>query len=329
MRAWLVEELTEAGSMTWTERPDPSPDADGYVVRVKAAGVNFADTLMMRGRYQRKPDLPFVPGIEVAGTLVAAGSGAALAVGTMICASVPTGGFAEFAAVSGAAATLIPEDVPADVALVLLGVNYPTSWYALHNRARIRAGDTVLVHAGAGGVGSAAVQIAAAEGCRVIATAGSEDKLQVCRELGAETAISYADDGWVDAVRVGTGGAGADVIYDPVGGRVGTDSLRCLAWQGRLLVIGFAAGPIPELPSNRLLLKEAAALGVFWGEAKKRDPALADAVRDALLARYRASRLEPLIGGRFPLSEARTAVAELAARRTVGKILLTPDPLGH
>ena len=187
----------------------------------------------------------------------------------------------------------------------------------------------MLVHGGAGGVGSAAVQIAVGEGCRVIAMAGSEDKLQVCRELGAETAISYADDGWVDAVRVATGGAGADVIYDPVGGRVGTDSLRCLAWQGGLLVIGFAAGPIPELPSNRLLLKEAAALGVFWGEAKKRDPALADVVRDSLLARYHAGRLEPLIGGRFPLSEARTAVAELAARRTMGKILLTPDPLGH
>ena len=329
MRSWVVEELTEAGHMAWAERPDPVPDADGYVVRVEAAGVNFADTLMMRGRYQRKPDLPFVPGIEVAGTIIAAGSGATLPLGTRICASVPTGGFAELAAVTGAAATPIPEDVPADVALVLLGVNYPTSWYALHNRARIRAGETVLVHAGAGGVGSAAVQIAVAEGCRVIATAGSEDKLRICRELGAETAISYGDEGWVDAVRVATGGAGADVIYDPVGGRIGIDSLRCLAWQGRLLVIGFAAGPIPELPSNRLLLKEGAALGVFWGEAKKRNPALATDVRDALLDRYRAGRLDPLIGGRFPLSEARTAVAELAARRTVGKILLTPDPVGH
>ncbi|MGA0594003.1 NADPH:quinone oxidoreductase family protein [Enterovirga sp. CN4-39] len=329
MRSWVVEELTEAGHMAWAELPDPVPDADGYVVRVEAAGVNFADTLMMRGRYQRKPDLPFVPGIEVAGTVVAAGSGATLPTGTRICASVPTGGFAELAAVAGAAAIPIPDDVPADVALVLLGVNYPTSWYALHNRAQIRAGETVLVHAGAGGVGSAAVQIAVAEGCRVIATAGSEDKLRICRELGAETAISYADEGWVDAVRAATDGAGADVIYDPVGGRIGIDSLRCLAWQGRLLVIGFAAGPIPELPSNRLLLKEGAALGVFWGEAKKRNPALATEVRDALLDRYRAGRLDPLIGGRFPLSEARTAVAELAARRTVGKILLTPDPVGH
>ena len=329
MRSWVVEELTEAGHMAWSERPDPVPEADGYVVRVEAAGVNFADTLMMRGRYQRKPDLPFVPGIEVAGTIIAAGSGATLPVGTRICASVPTGGFAELAAVTRAAATPLPDDVPADVALVLLGVNYPTSWYALHNRARIRAGETVLVHAGAGGVGSAAVQIAVAEGCRVIATAGSEDKLRICRELGAETAISYADEGWVDAVRVATGGAGADVIYDPVGGRIGIDSLRCLSWQGRLLVIGFAAGPIPELPSNRLLLKEGAALGVFWGEAKKRNPALATDVRDALLDRYRAGRLDPLIGGRFPLSEARTAVAELAARRTVGKILLTPDAVGH
>ncbi len=254
MRSWVVEELTEAGQMAWAERPDPVPEPGGYVIRVEAAGVNFADTLMMRGRYQRKPDLPFVPGIEVAGTIVSAESGAALPIGARVCASLSTGGFAELAAVSGAAATPIPNDVPADVALVPPRVNYPTSWYALHNRARIRAGETVLVHAGAGGVGSAAIQIAVIEGCRVIATAGSDDKL---------------------------------------------------------------------------LLKEGAALGVYWGEAKKRNPALAAEVRDALLDRYRAGCLDPLIGGRFPLSQAGTAVAELAARRTVGKILLTPDPLGH
>ncbi len=315
--------------MVWAEQAEPVPGAGELVVRVEAAGVNFADTLMVRGRYQRKPAPPFVPGIEVSGTVVAAGSGCVHAPGQRVCASVPTGGYAELALVQDEAATLIPDDVPSDVALVLLGVNYPTAYYALHHRADLRPGETVLVHAGAGGVGSAAIQIAFAAGCRVIATAGSEEKLAVCRALGAEAAISYQADGWIDAVRTATGGAGADVIYDPVGGQVGSDSLRCLAWQGRLLIIGFAGGAIPELPSNRLLLKDASALGVFWGEVKTRDPQTLRDVQAALLALYRDGRLNPLIGGRFALADAPVALAQLGARKTVGKILLTPsrDPI--
>jgi len=329
MRCWVVEKVSDAGEIVWVVRPDPVPGPDDYVVRVEAAGVNFADTLMARGLYQRKPETPFSPGIEVAGAIVAAGDKTGRKPGERICASLLTGGFAEFALVPAQAATPIPDDVPSDIALVLLGVNYPTSYYALHHRARLRPGETVLVHAAAGGVGSAAVQIALAHGCRVIATAGSEDKLTVCRELGADVALSYGADGWVNAVRAATGGAGADVIFDPIGGQVGIDSLRCLAWQGRLLVIGFAAGSIPALPSNRLLLKESSALGVFWGEAAKRDPALLQEVQAALLALYRAGRVDPLIGGRFALSDAPAALARLSARKTVGKILLTPslDPM--
>jgi NADPH2:quinone reductase len=326
MRCWLVEDVTEAGRIAWVERPDPVPDAGELVVRVEAAGVNFADTLMVRGRYQRKPAPPFVPGIEVSGMVVAAGVGCTHRPGQRICASVPTGGFAELAIVKDDAATLIPDDVPSDVALVLLGVNYPTAYYALHHRAVLRASETVLVHAAAGGVGSAAVQIARAAGCCVIATAGSEEKLAVCRALGAEVAISYEAEGWVDAVRAATGGAGADVIYDPVGGKVGIDSLRCLAWQGRVLVIGFASGAIPELPSNRLLLKDGSALGVFWGEVKTRDPAILRDVQASLLTLYRTGQLDPLIGGRFALADAPAALAQLGARKTTGKILLTPAP---
>jgi NADPH:quinone reductase len=323
MRCWVVEQITEAGEMIWVERPDPVPGQDELLVRVKAAGVKFADTLMARGRYQRKPETPFTPGIEVAGEIVASGAGGERR--GWVCANIPTGGFAELALVPERAATPIPDDVPFDIALALLGVNYPTAYYALHHRAQIRPGETVLVHAGAGGVGSAAVQTALAHGSRVIAAAGSQEKLAVCRELGAETVVSYQSPDWEKVVRAATGGAGVDVIFDPVGGRIGVDSLRCLAWRGRLLTVGFASGSIPELPSNRLLLKEGSALGVFWGEAAKRDPALLREVHAALLTLYRAKQVAPLIGARFALANAPSALAALRARKSVGKIVLAPS----
>jgi NADPH:quinone reductase len=323
MRCWVVEKITEAGEMVWVERTDPVPSQEEVLVRVDAAGVNFADTLMARGLYQRKPETPFTPGIEVAGEIVAAHPDGEQR--GRVCANILTGGFAEFALVPALAARSIPDDVPSDIALALLGVNYPTAYYALHQRAQIRPGETVLVHAGAGGVGSAALQIALAHGCRVIAAAGSQEKLAVCRKLGAETAVSYESGDWEKAVRAATEGAGADVIFDPVGGAVGVASLRCLAWRGRLLTIGFASGSIPELPSNRLLLKEGSALGVFWGEAAKRDPALLRDVHAALLTLHRAKQIAPLIGARFALADAPAALAALSARRSVGKIVLAPS----
>ena len=324
MKAWRVEQITEAGEMQLRDLPDPVPGPGQYVVRVAAAGVNFLDTLIVRGRYQKKPALPFTPGVEVAGTILAAGEGAPLAAGTRVLAAVETGGYAEVALVAQSAALEVPEAMPAADALALLGVNYPTSYYALHHRAALRAGETVLVHAGAGGVGSAAVQLAKAAGARVIATAGSAEKLDVCRRLGADAAVSYAEGDWVEAVRRLTEGRGADVIYDPVGGEVGEQSLRALAWMGRYLVVGFAAGGIPKLPANRLLLQNAAALGVFWGEVMNRDRATAASVRAALVALYRQGTVPPLIGGRFPLAEAPAALAALAGRATVGKLVLEP-----
>ena len=324
MKAWLVEEITEAGDMRLVERPAPEPGPQDYLVQMEAAGVNFLDTLMLRGRYQRKPALPFVPGVEVVGTIIASGADAPLAAGTRICASIESGAFAEQALVPAGAAHPVPDDVPGEAALVLLGVNYPTGYYALHNRAAMQAGETVLVHAAAGGVGSAAVQLAKAAGCRVIATAGTADKREICRGLGADEVIDYTTPDWVDRLRTMTGGAGADVIYDPVGGEIGVQSLRCLAWRGRYLVIGFAAGTIPALPANRLLLKDASAMGVFWGEVCTRDPAAANQVTDAVLELYRAALLSPLIGGRFPLQDAREALDRLGRRETVGKILICP-----
>ncbi|MDA8250975.1 MAG: NADPH:quinone oxidoreductase family protein [Rhodospirillales bacterium] len=324
MKAWRVERITDAGEMRLLDLPTPAPGPGEYLVQVAAAGVNFLDTLMIRGRYQRKPPLPFTPGVECAGTITAAGPGCPLAPGQRVLGTIDGGAYAEFALVPQGAVVALPDAMPAADAIALLGINYPTSYYALHQRAGLRQGETVLVHAGAGGVGSAAVQLAKVAGAQVIATAGSAEKLATCRELGADHAVSYADANWVEAVRGLTGGRGADVIYDPVGGEVGEQSLRLLAWMGRYLVVGFAAGAIPKLPANRLLLQNASAIGVLWGEVRWRDQAMGEAVRAALVALHRQGALKPLIGARFPLAEAPAALAALAGRASVGKLLLEP-----
>lgn len=322
MKAWRVERITDEGEMRLKDVARPEPGEGDAIVRVEVAGVNFLDTLMIRGRYQRKPELPFTPGVEIAGTVVAGAMPTGARAGARVCGSVETGAFAEFVRIPAASLRVVPEDVPADQALVLLGINYPTSYYALHERARLRAGETVLVHAAAGGVGSAAVQIAKAAGCRVIGTAGGAEKVASVLGLGADAALDYNDAGWVDQLRAMLGREGADVIYDPVGGDVALASLRALAWHGRYLVIGFAAGPIPNLPANRLLLREASAIGVFWGEARARDAGLGDRTAEAILALYRQGKLPPLIGARFGLAQAREAIDLLGRRATSGKVLI-------
>ena len=321
MRAWLVDTITPEGAMRLSEVADPVAGPGQYVIAVEAAGLNFLDSLMLRGMYQTKPKLPFTPGVEAVGRIVAAGAGAELPVGTRVVAS-GQGAYAERMLVDAAAAHPIAEDIPAGEAVSLFGVVYGTAWHALHDRAALQRGETVLVHAGAGGVGSATVQLAAAHGCRVLATAGGPAKTALARELGAELAIDYTAEDWVDIVRRHTNGRGADVIFDPVGGEVGEKSLRCLAWHGRYLVIGFAAGPIPSLAANRLLLKEASAVGVFWGGAVGADPALAPRTHAALLRLYRDGKAKPLVRGAFKLADAERALASLAGRDSVGKVVL-------
>ena len=321
MKAWLVEQITPEGSMRLADLPAPVAGPGQYVIAVEAAGLNFLDSLMLQGKYQTKPPLPFTPGIEAVGRILQAGEGATLAVGTRVAVS-GQGGYAEQMLVDAKAAFPIAGDIPAAEAVSLFGVVYGTAWHALHNRAALQPGETVLVHAGAGGVGSAAVQLAAAHGCRVLATAGGAAKVALARELGAELAIDYTAEDWVEAVRSHTKGRNADVIFDPVGGDVGEKSMRCLAWHGRYLVIGFAAGPIPHLAANRLLLKEASAVGVFWGAAATADPALRPRVNDAILKLYRDGTAKPLVRGRFALADAPAALASLAGRGSVGKVVL-------
>ncbi len=322
MRGWLVEEITDEGTMVFKDCPRPAA-ANGCIVKVEAAGANFLDTLMIRGRYQSKPQLPFIPGIEVAGTIVEAAPGSRFQTGDRICALLDHGGFAEYAAVPEVGAEKIPDDFPMSDA-VTLPVIFPTAHVALKDRAGLKAGETVLVHAGAGGVGSAAIQLARHWGARVIATAAGAEKLAICRTLGADETIDYAAEPIVERVREITAGKGVDVVIDPVGGKVAVDSLRCLAWGGRLVIVGFAGGAIADLPSNRLLLKNAAAMGVFWGEYRRHHSERVPEIFAELFELRRQGAIAPLVRDVFPLAEAPRALAALAGRQTVGKVVLVP-----
>ncbi len=325
MQAWRVEAITEAGDLHRREIPLPVPDVDQYLVKVEAAGLAFGDTLIVRGKYQVKPPLPFTPGSDVVGRIVAAGApGGATAwpIGTRVASSTSRqGGFAEYVLVPRHEVVTIGEDTPAGPALALRS-NFPTSLYALRHAAQLRAGQTLLVHAAAGGVGSAALVLGKRIGARVIATAGGADKLAVCRALGADEVVDYRAADWVDTVkRLAPGGV--DVVYDPVGGEVGTQSLRCLAFGARYLVIGFAGGSLTALPANRLLLHNASAIGVLWGEVRKRDPALSAALTAEVYDGWRDGSIAVPPGRGYRFGELPEALAALESRATEGKVWLT------
>ena len=323
MQAWVVEEITQQGRMELRDIAMPAPLGDGCVIKVEAAGVNFLDTLMVRGRYQVKPPLPFTPGVEAVGRVVEAGPGSPHASGDRICAAIGQGAYAEYAAVPRGASAGVPPDLSVDDAVGLM-IAYPTAYLALRTRAALQPGETVLVNGGAGGVGSAAIHLAKHWGARVIAAAGGADKVALCLQMGADAAIDYRAEPFVEAIRREAGSRGVDVVFDPVGGQVALDSLRCLGWGGRFLVVGFAAGPIPELPANRLLLNGAAALGVYWGGYRAHDPAGASGVFNDLLAMARAGVARSIVSQRFPLDQAPQALEAIASRSTVGKVVLTP-----
>ncbi|MDA7418972.1 NADPH:quinone oxidoreductase family protein [Xenophilus arseniciresistens] len=319
MRAWRVEALSEDGQMHLRDVVLPRPGADQYLVRVEAAGLAFGDTLIVRGKYQIKPPLPFTPGSEVLGTIVA-GEGGELAVGTRVASSSRQGGFAQYALVPRSEAVAIPPDIDPGAALALRS-NYPTSLYALRIAGRLQRGQTLLVHAAAGGVGSAALQLGRLMGARVIATAGGAHKVRACLDAGADLALDYTDPTWVQALREQVPG-GADVVYDPVGGEVGVQSLRCLAYGARYLVIGFAGGELTQLAANRLLLHNASAVGVLWGEVRRREPALAASLTHEAYAWHAQRRIHLLPGTAFAFEEAPLALAALQGRATVGKAWL-------
>ena len=325
MRAVVVDHWMEPEALGLAEAPEPELRPGSIAVEVKAAGCNFFDILMCQGRYQVKPPLPFIPGAELAGVVTAVGEGVqGFEVGQRIFASCGMGAFAERAVVAAAGAWRLPEGMSFEEGAAL-PVIYPTSYVALVDRAALQPGETLLVHAAAGGVGSAAVQIGKALGARVLATAGGAEKCKVAREIGADVAIDYRAEDFVERVKQETGGAGADVIYDPVGGEIFDRSLKCIAWNGRALVIGFAGGTIQQVKANRILLKNIAVVGLQWGAYAAKQPERIPQVFQALFELFEAGQIRPLIFRSWPLAKASEALQALASRQTWGKLLLTPE----
>jgi NADPH2:quinone reductase len=324
MRAIVVDRWVEPKELQVREAAEPKLLAGHLGVEVKAAGCNFFDILMVQGRYQVRPPFPFIPGAELAGVVRELGPGVAgFAAGDRVLASVPLGAFAERAVVPAKVAWKMPAAMSFEQGAAL-PIVYPTSYAALVYRAHIAPGENLLVHAAAGGVGLAAVQIGKALGARVLATAGGPEKLEVAQKAGSDVVVDYRDPNWVDAIKQATGGRGADVIYDSVGGEITDQSLKCIAWNGRLLVIGFASGPIPAIKANRILLKNISVVGLHWGAYALHEPERIPETFDALFRLFSDGKIAPVIYGRYPLEKLPLALEALGSRKTHGKIIVTP-----
>jgi NADPH2:quinone reductase len=322
MKAVLCKQYGPPDALTFEELPSPRPGPGEVVVSVKAASVNFPDVLIIQNKYQFKPPLPFSPGSELAGIVKEVGTGVAnVKPGDKVIAFTTYGAFAEEVKTEAARLLPLPEgmDFASGAAFLL---TYGTSDHALRDRGGLKAGETLLVLGAAGGVGLAASEIGKALGARVIACASSDEKLAVCREHGADAVINYTTEDLRERIKLLTEGRGVDVVYDPVGGPYTEPAFRSLAWRGRLLVVGFAAGEIPKLPLNLALLKGAAIVGVFWGDFARREPhAFADSVRQ--LGRwFQEGKLRPHVSRTFPLREAAEALKLMAARQVKGKVVL-------
>jgi NADPH2:quinone reductase len=326
VKAWVVRELGGPEVLT-LETVDPPLPRQGFVrLAIEAAAVNFFDSLQIAGTYQVKPELPFVPGTEVAGTVVAAPQGSGFNPGDRVLARLRQeglleGGYSELAEALPEFTVHLPDGMPFDQAAAFF-INYQTGWFGLMRRARLQPGEIVLVHAGAGGVGSAAIQLAKAAGARVVATAGSAPKVALCRELGADLAIDYRAEDFVEGVKAFTDGRGADVVYDPVGGDVFDRSTKCIAFEGRIVVVGFTSGRIPEARANHVLVKNYSVVGLHWGLYQRMAPHLIDAATPQLFDLYRQGKIRPHISRRVPFHDARTAVAEVSGRVSTGKVVM-------
>ncbi|KMO70602.1 NADPH:quinone oxidoreductase family protein [Mycolicibacterium chlorophenolicum] len=320
MKALLAQELSGPAGLVYTDVPDPAGDGN-VVIDVRAAGVCFPDLLLLRGEYQMRLDPPFIPGMEVAGVVRSAPEDSGFAAGQRVSAFTMLGGYAERVAVNPGSVVATPEDVDDASAAALLG-NYYTMYFALQRRAALRAGETVLVLGSGGGVGTAAVQIAKAMGATVIAMVHRPSAIEFVESLGADAVLPLSD-GWLDAAKQHTGGRGVDVVVDPIGGSAFDDAVRAMATEGRLLVIGFAAGGIPTVKVNRLLLRNVSVVGVGWGEFVNRTPG-AQAEVGAGLAGLVAAGLRPPAPVRFPLSAGAEALQSLADGGVAGKLVLEP-----
>lgn len=323
MKAVLCKAFGPAETLVLEEVASPEPKKNEVLIDVHAAGVNFPDTLIIEGKYQFKPPFPFSPGGEAAGTVAAVGEKIThLKPGDRVMALTGWGSFAEQVAVPGYNVMPIPKGIDFNSAAAF-GMTYGTSMHALKQRANLQPGETLLVLGASGGVGLAAVEIGKAIGARVIAAASSDEKLEVAKAAGADLLINYSTSSLKEKVKELTGGQGADVIYDPVGGDLFDEAIRSIAWNGRLLVVGFASGRIPELPVNLALLKGAAVVGVFWGSFAQRQPQDNLANFQQLFAWHAEGKLKPLVSQTFPLERAAEAINALGQRKAVGKVVVT------
>lgn len=323
MRAMQVVELGGIEQLHLAEVPIPEPGPGQVRISVRAAGVNFPDILLIAGQYQASPPLPFSPGFEAAGVISAVGEGVAdLGVGQRVVGTPSWGAYAEEVVVDAVACEPMPDDLEYASGAVL-PIAFGTALHALRDRGRLAAGETLLVTGATGGTGSAAVRIGKLLGARVIAAVGSRAKAAQATELGADHVLVYGGEERLrDGIKRVTEGVGADVVFDPVGGDVTGECLRAMAWEGRLLIIGFTAGPIPQLPANLPLLKGCSIVGVFWGRWRMTDPAAARTQFQQLTDWVLNGVLDPGISARYPLEDAPTALAAIAGRRVVGKVVL-------
>lgn len=324
MKAVLCKEWGLPETLVVEDVPSPVAGPGEVLIEVHAAGVNFPDTLIIQKKYQYQPDLPFSPGGEVAGVVKAVGEGvSAWKPGDRVLASSTWGGYAQEIVVKAERAMPIPEGMDFVTASAYV-LAYGTSLHALKDRAKLAAGETLLVLGAAGGVGISAIEIAKAMGARVIACASSEDKLALCRERGADETINYATEDLRERIKALTGGKGPDVIYDPVGGPYTEPAFRSIAWEGRHLVVGFAAGEIPKLPLNLTLLKSASVVGVFWGAFLQRDPAVTRQHLRDLFELYTSGKVKPPVTKTYRLEEAAQALRDVMERRVKGKVAILP-----
>lgn len=322
MRAIVVNEWTETSELTVSEAPEPRLAPDSVLIDVEAAGCNYFDTLIVRGRYQVKPAFPFSPGGEVAGVVREVAEGVEqLAKGDRVMAYIGHGGFAEVVCAPARATHRVPASMSFQEAAAF-PIVYGTAHLSLVQRGRIRAGETLLVTAAAGGVGLASIQVGRAVGARVIALARGQEKLAIARDAGADIAIDYADDDWVDRVKEASEGRGADVVIENVGGDVFEGCMRCIAWDGRLVVVGFASGDIPSVRANRILLKHISLVGVHWGPMIDNQPEVLAETYRALFELYEARKLAPIIWKSFGLDEVPRALGALESRKTWGKLII-------
>lgn len=326
MRSWKVTELGEPKDvLKLQESTRPTVEAGNLLIQVEASSLNFFDILLCQGKYQEKPSIPFTPGSEVCGIIREAGEGCQLTEGLRVIATpgLPEGALSEWVSVPEDSVYVISDTMSASEAAGMF-ITYQTAYYALYHRSNVQKDEVLLVHAGAGGVGSAAIQLGKAKGAKVIATAGGTRKVQLCKDLGADIAIDYTSDDFVKIVKQETSGRGADVIFDPVGGDVFDRSRKCIAFDGRILVIGFAGGRISDAPVNHALIKNYSIVGVHWGLFRKLNPDKVTEIHESLMSLYEQEEIRPLVYKEYDFEDVPTALEVLADRKTYGKLIVKP-----